>query len=68
MDLSIFPYFVEIRYNILGSFQRTTPNPNVVKGKLVVKAGYLYTYNANLFALSEEGGRTDDPRQKVYKI
>ena len=28
----------------------------------------LYTYNANLFALSEEGGRTDDPRQKVYKI
>ena len=29
---------------------------------------HLYTYNANLFALSEEGGRTDDPRQKVYKI
>ena len=36
--------------------------------RLFQRAISLYTYNANLFALSEEGGRTDDPRQKVYKI
>ena len=36
--------------------------------KSVQKLLNLYTYNANLFALSELGCRTDDPRQKVYKI
>ena len=36
-------------------------------GTLTSLFNYLYTYNANLFALSELGCRTDDPRQKVYK-
>ena len=53
--------------SVLLSYFWTTKN-GLFATRPIFWIAYLYTYNANLFALSEEGGRTDDPRQKVYKI